>query len=59
MFEVKEMMFRHLVDLGYAKAEWDEDVRIQPAQDAAAKDGVLARIPDGGTAAGGLTYAGH
>jgi radical SAM superfamily enzyme YgiQ (UPF0313 family) len=59
MFVVKNMMFNGLVDMGYAKAEWDEDVRIQRVQEAAAKEGVLARIPDGGTAAGGLSYAGH
>jgi anaerobic magnesium-protoporphyrin IX monomethyl ester cyclase len=51
MFQIKKEMFDFLVAEGYAKAEWDEDVRIQKQQDAAAKAGVLA--------ASTLTYAGH
>lgn len=55
MFKIKEMMFKGLVDLGYAKAEWDEDIRIQRQQDAAAAAGVL-HAPG---AVAGMTYAGH
>jgi len=60
MFRIKEMMFKGLCDLGFAKAEWDEDVRIRRQQEAAASAGVLAKAAEeGGTAAGSLSYAGH
>jgi radical SAM superfamily enzyme YgiQ (UPF0313 family) len=52
MFHIKREMFDFLVAHGWAKAEWDEDVRIRRQQEDAAKNGVL-------TAASGLTYAGH
>jgi radical SAM superfamily enzyme YgiQ (UPF0313 family) len=52
MFKIKKEMFDFLVAEGWAKAEWDEDVRIRKQQEEAAKSGVL-------TAASGLTYAGH
>lgn len=52
MFKVKRDMFDFLVSEGWAKAEWDEDVRIRKQQEEAAAQGVL-------TAASGLTYAGH
>jgi radical SAM superfamily enzyme YgiQ (UPF0313 family) len=55
MYRIKREMFDFLVHHGWAKAEWDEDVRIRRQQDeatAAAEEGY-------GTAAGGLTYAGH
>jgi len=52
MFRVKKEMFDFLVANGWAKAEWDEDVRIRKQQDEAAANGTL-------TAASSLTYAGH
>ena len=52
MFEIKRMMFDFLVEHGWAKAEWDEDVRIRQQQEEAVKLGTL-------TAASGLSYAGH
>jgi radical SAM superfamily enzyme YgiQ (UPF0313 family) len=55
MFQIKNEMFHFLVDNGWAKAEWDEDVRIRQQQEEAEKTGVIS----GGTAAGTLTYAGH
>lgn len=42
MFRMKSDFFRFMVDNGWAKAEWDEDVRIQRQQDDAAAHGVLA-----------------
>lgn len=61
MFKIKEMMFKGLCDLNYAKAEWDEDVRIRRQQEEAAKLGVLTKAAEEGygTAAGGLSFAGH
>lgn len=64
MFKIKKEMFDFLVAHGWAKAEWDEDVRIRQQQEEAAKTGVLAngwQYENGGTgtAAGTLTYAGH
>lgn len=56
MFRIKEMMFRGLVDLGWAKAEWDEDVRIRRKQKGAADAGVLMPAS---AAPSTLTYAGH
>lgn len=56
MFKIKEMMFKGLCDLGFAKAEWDEDIRIQRQQDAAASAGVLA---SSSLAPSTITYAGH
>lgn len=55
MFRVKNDMFKFLVSEGWAKAEWDEDVRIRQQQDAAVKDGVLPDV----SAVSTLTYAGH
>ena len=52
MFEIKRMMFDFLVEHGWAKAEWDDDVRIKAQQVEAEQNGTL-------TAASGLTYAGH
>lgn len=43
MFRVKEDMFRFLVEHGWAKSEWQEDVRIKKRQEAAST----------------LSYAGH
>ena len=48
MFKVKELMFKGLCDLGLAKAEWDEDVRIKRASP-----------PSSDLAVGALSYAGH
>ena len=47
MFKIKREMFDFLVYHGWAKAEWDEDKRIQHQQDEAATHGVLS------------SYAGH
>jgi radical SAM superfamily enzyme YgiQ (UPF0313 family) len=55
MFRIKNEMFQFLVAEGWAKAEWDEDVRIRQRQDEAVRSGVL---PDA-AAASVLTYAGH
>jgi radical SAM superfamily enzyme YgiQ (UPF0313 family) len=55
MFKVKKEMFDFLVYHGWAKAEWDEDVRIGKQQAQAVKDGALKEA----TAASVLTYAGH
>jgi radical SAM superfamily enzyme YgiQ (UPF0313 family) len=55
MFKVKKEMFDFLVYHGWAKAEWDEDVRIGRQQEQAVKDGALKEA----TAASVLTYAGH
>jgi len=57
----KRAFFEFMVEHGWTKAEWDEDIRIRRQQVQAEKDGVLAapHIPEGGTAAGSLTYAGH
>jgi len=52
MFTIKRMMFDFLVDNGWAKAEWDEDVRIRKQQDEAVHKGTL-------TAASTVSYAGH
>ncbi len=52
MFQVKNEMFQFLVSEGYAKAEWDEDVRIRQQQKEAEDQGIIS-------AASGLTYAGH
>jgi radical SAM superfamily enzyme YgiQ (UPF0313 family) len=52
MFKIKNEMFHFLVEHGWAKAEWQEDVRIRRQQEEAAKAGTL-------TAASTLTYAGH
>lgn len=49
MFKVKEMMFQGLCDLGLAKAEWDEDVRIKR----------VAPPSDSSLAPSTLSYAGH
>jgi radical SAM superfamily enzyme YgiQ (UPF0313 family) len=54
MFKIKNEMFRFLVEHGWAKAEWNEDVRIRQQQEAAVKAGVLPLA-----AASTLTYAGH
>ena len=60
MFKVKDQMFRALVDLGYAKAEWDEDVRIRKQQAAAEDAGTLKPWTyETGGAPGGISYAGH
>lgn len=52
MFRIKREMFDFLVYHGWAKAEWDEDVRIRKQQDEAVANGVL-------TAASVTSYAGH
>lgn len=52
MFQIKREMFDFLVEHGWAKAEWDEDVRIRKQQEEAAEHGVL-------TAASVTSYAGH
>ena len=52
MFRVKRDMFDFLVEHGWAKAEWDEDVRIRRQQQEAVDQGVL-------TAASVTSYAGH
>lgn len=52
MYQIKRMMFDFLVEHGWAKAEWDEDIRIRKQQEEAEALGVL-------TAASGLSYAGH
>lgn len=52
MFQIKKEMFDFLVYHGWAKAEWDEDIRIKHQQDEAVEHGVLS-------AASSLTYAGH
>jgi radical SAM superfamily enzyme YgiQ (UPF0313 family) len=66
MFKIKENLFNHLVALGYAKAEWDEDVRIRKQQAQAEDAGVLktwtyanAAEERYGSAPGGISYAGH
>ena len=60
MFKVKEMMFGALVDLGYAKAEWDEDVRIRKQQAQAEEAGTLKPWTyDNGGSATAISYAGH
>ena len=41
MFRMKSDFFKFMIDHGWAKAEWDEDVRIQRQQDDAAAHGVL------------------
>ncbi len=51
MFKIKKEMFDFLVYNGWAKAEWDEDVRIKQQQSAAVAAGTLS--------ASGLSYAGH
>jgi anaerobic magnesium-protoporphyrin IX monomethyl ester cyclase len=51
MFRIKEEMFKFLVEQGWAKSEWQEDVRIKQQQKEAADKGILA--------ASTLTYAGH
>lgn len=56
MFQVKKEMFDFLVSEGWAKAEWDEDVRIRRQQDAAVASGTLAAANG---AASTLSYAGH
>jgi anaerobic magnesium-protoporphyrin IX monomethyl ester cyclase len=52
MYRIKREMFDFLVHHGWAKAEWDEDVRIRRQQDEAVAHGVL-------TAASQTSYAGH
>jgi radical SAM superfamily enzyme YgiQ (UPF0313 family) len=52
MYKIKREMFDFLVYHGWAKAEWDEDVRIRQQQDEAIAQKVL-------TAASGLSYVGH
>jgi radical SAM superfamily enzyme YgiQ (UPF0313 family) len=52
MYQIKREMFDFLVEHGWAKAEWDEDVRIKAQQAEAVANGTL-------TAASGLTYAGQ
>ncbi len=52
MFKIKKEMFDFLVSEGWAKAEWDEDVRIKQQQKVAEESGVL-------TAASQISYAGH
>jgi len=42
MFAMKSDFFKFMVEHGWAKAEWDEDKRIQHQQDDAAAAGVLA-----------------
>ncbi len=70
MFVEKRRFFEFMVEHGWAKAEWDEDVRIRRQQEEAVDAGRLAAgwsyqngseaaVPEGGTAAGGLSYAGH
>jgi radical SAM superfamily enzyme YgiQ (UPF0313 family) len=54
MFAVKKEMFDFLVSEGWAKAEWDEDVRIRHQQDEAVASGTLPVM-----APSTLTYAGH
>ena len=49
MFKIKKEMFDFLVYHGWAKAEWDEDVRIKNQQQEAVEHGVLTSS----------TYAGH
>lgn len=49
MFKIKKEMFDFLVYHGWAKAEWDEDVRIKQQQQAAVEHGVLSSS----------SYAGH
>jgi anaerobic magnesium-protoporphyrin IX monomethyl ester cyclase len=49
MFQIKREMFDFLVYHGWAKAEWDEDKRIQQQQDEAVAHGVLSSS----------SYAGH
>lgn len=50
MFKIKREMFDFLVYHGWAKAEWDEDVRIRKQQDDAVAHGVLPSA---------MGYAGH
>lgn len=52
MFQIKKEMFDFLVSEGWAKSEWQEDVRIKQQQQVALESGVL-------TAASQLSYAGH
>jgi len=52
MFQIKRDMFDFLVSEGWAKGEWQEDVRIRQQQEQAAAEGTLL-------AASTLTYAGH
>jgi radical SAM superfamily enzyme YgiQ (UPF0313 family) len=52
MFKIKQEMFQFLVSEGWAKAEWDEDVRIKQQQKTAEESGIL-------TAASQISYAGH
>jgi anaerobic magnesium-protoporphyrin IX monomethyl ester cyclase len=54
MFRIKNEMFHFLVEHGWAKAEWQEDVRIRQQQEEAVQKGVLPSA-----AASTLTYAGH
>lgn len=49
MFKIKREMFDFLVYHGWAKAEWDEDKRIQHQQDDAVAHGILSQS----------SYAGH
>lgn len=42
MFKMKSDFFKFMVDNGWAKAEWDEDKRIQHQQDAAVEQGILS-----------------
>jgi len=51
MFQIKKNMFDFLVSEGWAKQEWQEDLRIRHQQDDAAAKGTLATST--------LTYAGH
>ncbi len=52
MFQIKQEMFDFLVSEGWAKSEWQEDVRIKQQQQTAVENGVL-------TAASQISYAGH
>jgi radical SAM superfamily enzyme YgiQ (UPF0313 family) len=52
MFQIKNEMFQFLVSEGWAKQEWQEDVRIKQQQQVAVESGVL-------TAASQISYAGH
>lgn len=54
MFQIKNEMFHFLVEHGWKKAEWDEDVRIRRQQDEAVRTGILPTTTDSS-----LSYAGH
>ncbi len=52
MFQIKKEMFDFLVSEGWAKAEWDEDVRIKQQQKTAEDTGII-------TSSSQISYAGH